>query len=436
MKPMIGRDAKACEDRNDQPGRPQDDQRIGQDGRDFTSRGHVRDSGVSRGDIPVRRCRWDFAGWTLICGSLRSAVYSEAMNRLARLSLLAPLLGWLALAATAAGVDSPLIVSAALIVTVLAAVHHAETLAHRVGEPFGTLILAVAVTVIEAGLILSLMLANREAASTLARDTVFAATMIILNFLLGLCLLVGGIAGNEKARFTRTGATAGLSTLSTLVVLSLVLPSFAISLPGPFYSPAQLGFVAAFSLILYLTFVFVQTIGNRDHFLPKEHVPTAGHDADDPLPSLGHARLAFAALIVSLGAVVLLAKSLSAPLERAIAAAGAPHALVGIAIAAIVLLPESIAAVRAARSGRMQTSLNLAFGSALATIGLTIPVVTAASFMMGLPLALGLDAKGTILLALSLFVAALSLARGRTTVLHGAVHLVIFAAYLVLTVLP
>ena len=134
--------------------------------------------------------------------------------------------------------------------------------------------------------------------------------------------------------------------------------------------------------------------------------------------------------------MVLLAKSLSDPLERAIAAAGAPHALVGVAIAAIVLLPESIAAVRAARSGRMQTSLNLALGSALATIGLTIPVVTAASFMMGLPLALGLDAKGTILLALSLFVAALSLSRGRTTVLHGAVHLVIFAAYLVLTVLP
>ena len=153
------------------------------------------------------------------------------MNRLARLSLAAPLLGWLALAATAAGLGNPIIISAALIVTVLAAVHHAETLAHRVGEPFGTLILAVAVTVIEAGLILSLMLANREAASTLARDTVFAATMIILNLLLGLCLLVGGIAGNERARFTRTGATAALSTLSTLVVLTLVLPNYAKACP-------------------------------------------------------------------------------------------------------------------------------------------------------------------------------------------------------------
>lgn len=357
------------------------------------------------------------------------------MTRVAQISLTAPILGWLALIAGWAGIGAPLLSAIVLLGVVLAAVYHAETVAHRVGEPFGTLILAVAVTVIEAGLILSLMLANRDAASTLTRDTVFAATMIILNLLLGLCLLVSGTRDPDGGRFTRTGATAALSTLSTLLVLALVLPNFASTIAGPFYSATQLAFVASFSLILYLTFVFVQTVGNRDYFLPKEGHAGGAH-AGDEMPSDAHVRLAFVALIVSLVAIVLLAKSLSGALEHAVAAAGAPRALVGVAIAAIVLLPESIAAVRAARAGRLQTSLNLGLGSALATIGLTIPVVTVASLTMGLPLALGLDTKSTILLVLSLFVAALSLSRGRTTVLHGAVHLVIFGAYLVLTVLP
>lgn len=349
-------------------------------------------------------------------------------------SLTFPFVGWLVLMFYWAGLGSPLVTGVILIGVVIAAVHHAETVAHRVGEPFGTLILAIAVTVIEVGLIVSLMLANREASSTLARDTVFAAGMIILNLLLGLCLIAAA-RHQKEGRFTRTGATAALSTLATLMVLTLILPNHTTSVTGPIYSPTQLAFVAAFSLLLYLTFVFVQTVGNRDYFLPKGHLQ-AELDVHAPPPSNKQSWLSFGILLVSLGAVVLMAKSLSEPLESALASANAPRALVGVAIAAIVLLPEGVAAIRAARANRLQTSLNLALGSALATIGLTIPVVTLTSFALGLPLSLGLDSKGTVFLALTLFIGALSLARGRTTVLHGTVHVVIFGAYLVTTILP
>ena len=354
------------------------------------------------------------------------------MGRIA--SLIFPFIGWLVLAASFGGLSSPLVTGLVLIGVVIAAVHHAEVVAHRVGEPFGTLILAIAVTVIEVGLIVSLMLANREAASTLARDTVFAAGMIILNLLLGLSLIAAA-KFQKEARFTRTGATAALSTLATLMVLTLVLPSHTTRVSGPVYSAPQLAFVAAFSLLLYLTFVFVQTVGNRDYFLPKGELQAQPDSHAEP-PTDKETWISFIVLLVSLGAVVLMAKSLSGPLEGAVAAANAPRALVGIAIAAIVLLPEGVAAVRAASANRLQTSLNLALGSALATIGLTIPAVTVTSFVLDLPLALGLDARSTVLLVLTLFISALSLARGRTTVLHGAVHIVIFGAYLLTTVLP
>jgi len=356
----------------------------------------------------------------------------QSPSRLASLAL--PFVGWLILLLAWAGIGSPLITGLTLIGVVMGAVHHAETVAHRVGEPFGTLILAVAVTVIEVGLIISLMLANREAASTLTRDTVFAAGMIILNLLLGLCLIAAA-KHQREARFTRTGATAALSTLATLMVLTLILPNFTTSVLGPIYSAPQLAFVAAFSLLLYLTFVFVQTVGNRDYFLPKGNLQSEP-DAHATPPSDFQTWLSFGTLLVSLGAVVLMAKTLSPTLEAAVAQANAPRAVVGVAIAAIVLLPEGVAAVRAARANRLQTSLNLALGSALATIGLTIPVVTVASFALDLPLTLGLDGKGIVLLALTLFIGALSLARGRTTVLHGAVHIVIFGAYLLTTIVP
>lgn len=351
-----------------------------------------------------------------------------------RLLYFIPLLGWVMIIAGLLGYSSPAVFALTLMVLVLAAVHHAEVVAHRVGEPYGTLILAVSVTIIEVGLIVSLMLASPETATTLARDTVFAASMIILNLLLGLCLLVGA-RHQDEARFTRTGATAALSTLATLLVLTLVLPNFTTSVRGPIFSGSQLAFVSVFALLLYLTFVFVQTVANRDYFLPKGDLQFEP-DAHASPPGMRATGFSFIALLLSLGAIVLLAKALSAPLENAIMAAGAPVALVGITIAGIVLLPEGLAAIRAANSKRLQTSLNLALGSALATIGLTIPSVALVGLWLDLPLTLGLESKGIVLLALSLFVAALSLARGRTTMLHGAVHLTIFGCYIVLTIFP
>ena len=342
-----------------------------------------------------------------------------------------PPLGLLLALAALVGLSWTPLTALVLAASVLAAVHHAEVVAERVGEPFGTLILALAVTVIEAGLIVSLMLANKDATAALARDTVFAASMIILNLLLGLCLIASARRPMER-RFVRTGANAALSTLAALLVLTLVLPNFTTSAPGPTYSFAQLAFVAAFALILYLTFVFAQTVRHREYFVRKDE----SRPDDAHRPSKNLALRSFLLLLMCLVAVVLLAKTLSKPLETAIGAAGAPRALVGIVIAGIVLLPESIAAVRSARMGRLQNSLNLALGSALATIGLTIPTVTVVAFMLDLPLALGLEPQSIVLLALTLFVSSLSLARGRVTVLHGAVHLVIFAAYLLVTILP
>ena len=250
----------------------------------------------------------------------------------------------------------------------LAAVHHAEVVAHRVGEPFGTLVLALAVTVIEVALIVSLMLAAGEAAAALARDTIFAAIMIILNGMVGLCLLVGGSRHGEQI-FGLYGVNAALATLATMAVVTLVLPNTTTTIAGPMYSASQLALIAVASLVLYASFVLVQTVRHRDYFLPQGH---AAQDAEAHAvpPNTRAAALSAALLLACLGAVVLLAKAIAPTIEAAIDAAGAPKAVVGIIIAAIVLLPESLAALQAARVNRLQTSLNLALGSALASIGL------------------------------------------------------------------
>jgi Ca2+:H+ antiporter len=320
-----------------------------------------------------------------------------------------------------------------LIACVLAAVHHAEVVAHRVGEPFGTLVLAVAITVIEVGLIVSLMLAGGPATAALARDTVFAAVMIILNGIVGVCLLVGGTRFKEQT-FGLYGVSASLATLAAIAVLTLVLPNYTVTVAGPVYSPSQLAFIAIVSLVLYGTFVLVQTVRHRDYFLPVE--APGDETVHAPPPTIRAASVSAMLLLACLGAVVLLSKSLAPTVEAAVAAVGAPKALVGIIIAAVVLLPEGTAALRAALSNRLQTSLNLALGSALASIGLTIPAVAIVSFATGWTLALGLDIKSIVLLLLSLFVAALALGTGRTTVLQGMVHLVIFAVYLFVTIVP
>lgn len=346
----------------------------------------------------------------------------------------APAFGWALLAASFGGVAPIALLAVALILTVLAAVHHAELIAHKVGEPFGTFVLAIAVTVIELGLIVTLMSAGKAGAETLARDTVFAAVMIILNGLVGICILVGAIGHREQV-FQQTGVSASLATLCALTVLTLVLPNFTSTTPGPVYSWSQLSFVAIVSFLLYATFVSVQTVRHRDYFLPpKSKAPDLDVHADPPTQRA--ALISGALLLACLGAVVLLAKGLAPSIEAGVANAGAPHSVVGVIIAALVLLPESVAAVRAAVANRLQTSLNLGLGSALATIGLTIPAVAALSLIIDLPISLGLDAKSIILLFLTLLVSTLTLGTGRTTILQGVVHLVIFGVYLFLTVVP
>ena len=350
-----------------------------------------------------------------------------------------PALAWIllvVLSASAAGGLGALVLAAALFGTVFAAVHHAEVIAQRVGEPFGTLVLAIAVTVIEVALIVSIMLSAGAPKPTLARDTVFAAVMLVCNGLVGLCIVLGG-ARFYETEFRSRAAASYLAVLVVLATSTLVLPDFTLSAPGPFYNTAQLVFASVVSLVLYGVFLFVQTMRHRDYFLPLTGVPgdEEGHAA---VPTGRQTLLSALLLPVALGAVVLLAKALSPALEASVRALGAaqPSAVVGVVVAAMVLLPESLAALRAARANRLQTSLNLALGSALASIALTIPAVAAASLWLGQPLVLGLDMKELVLLLLTFIVATLTLGGGRVTVLQGAVHLVILAMFLLIVVVP
>jgi Ca2+:H+ antiporter len=347
-------------------------------------------------------------------------------------TIAAPVVAWGMLAAAMAVTGGWFVslLAVALVWAVLAAVHHAEAVAHRVGEPFGTLVLAIAVTLIEVALIVSLMLAGGPATTALARDTVFATLMIILTGIVGICLLVGAMWHREQT-FGVDGVTGALTTLAAITVLTLILPNYDMHVAGPVYGPGQLAFIALVSAVLYGVFVLVQTVRHRGYFL--EATPS-GVAVDAPPPSNRATSLSSALLLLCLAAVVLLAKRIAPTLEDAVARIGAPPALVGVIIAGVVLMPEGVAAVRAARQNRLQTSLNLALGSALASIGLTIPAVAIVSITTGLTLTLGIDLKSTVLLMLSLFVTALALRTGRTTVLQGAVLLVIFAVYLFTTV--
>jgi Ca2+:H+ antiporter len=321
---------------------------------------------------------------------------------------------------------------ASLIAAVFAAVYHAEVVAHRTGEPFGTLVLAVAVTIIEVALIVSVMIAAPAEKAGLARDTVFAAVMIVCNGIVGACLLWGGARHHEQG-FHVQGASAALAVLAALTTLTLILPNVATAAPGPFFSTSQLVFTGIVSLVLYGSFVFIQTVRHRDYFLMVE---SNGGEVHAQLPSNTTAITSAGLLLAALVAVVGLAKSLTPTLEIGLARFDVPKAAVGVVIAALVLLPEGLAALNAARANRLQTSMNLALGSALASIGLTIPVVAAVSIVLHQPLELGLGAKDQVLLALTLLVGVVTLGTGRTTVLQGIVHLVIFAVFLFYAVVP
>lgn len=318
----------------------------------------------------------------------------------------------------------------ALIGTVFAAVHHAEVVAHRIGEPFGTLVLAVAVTVIEVALIISVMISAPAEKAGLARDTVYAAVMIVCNGIVGLSLLVGGVRHRVQG-FQLQGASAALAVLTALTTLTLIVPNVTTSAPGPEFSRAQLAFAGVISLVLYGSFVFIQTIRHRDYFLPE----TADDEHAEPPPTR-IAAISAGLLVLSLVLVVALTKSLTPSLEKGLALVQAPKSVIGICIAGLVLLPEGLAALRAARANRLQTSLNLALGSALASIGLTIPAVAIVCIAAGFPLHLGLNVKDMIMLALTVVLGIITLGTGRTTVLQGIVHLVVFAAFVFFALVP
>jgi Ca2+:H+ antiporter len=342
-------------------------------------------------------------------------------------------------AATALGfafTPSPagLVFAAALLVilfgTVFAAVHHAEVIAERIGEPYGTLLLTLAVTVIEVALIATIMLGDKPV-PTLARDTVFAVVMIVCNGLVGICILAGGLRYREQD-FQVTGANIYLSVLIVFATITLILPDFTLTTPGPVYSEAQLGFVSVVTIVLYTVFLYIQTIRHRDYFI----IESDGVSGDAAHTSNRILMLSIVLLLVSLLAVVLLAKKFSLVVDAGAAAIGAPPAFAGILVALLILLPEGVAAIAAARKNDLQKSINLALGSSLATIGLTIPAVAVVAYALDKTLVLGLELREVVLLVMTLVLSMLTFGTGRTNILFGLVHLVVFAVFVFMVFVP
>lgn len=362
---------------------------------------------------------------------------AETSVRRTALHIAVPVVGAVALALSW-GRDLPMgvlaVLGVVLAAAILSAVHHAEVVAARVGEPYGSLVLAVAVTVIEVALIVTLMTTKADGAPTLARDTVFAALMITCNFMVGAAIVLRTIRGGT-ARFNASGAGGAFAAIAVLATFSLVLPTMTTSTPGPTLTPTQLVFAAIAALVVYLLFVFIQTVRHRDYFLPP---------GDNELPESVHAErptnretlLSLGMLVLALVAVVGLAKVTTPLIESLVVSVGLPLSAVAVSIALLVLLPESIAALRAARHGRVQTSVNLAYGSAMASIGLTIPTIAVMAMVFGYDLILGLNAAEITLLVATVVTGILTVTPGRATLLQGAIHLTLFAGFLVLVVSP
>ncbi len=322
-----------------------------------------------------------------------------------------------------------LVLLGVLLLTVAIAVHHAETIAHRLGEPYGTLVLTMAVTVIECSLILAVMLSGKGNPA-LARDTVFSVFMLVMNGLVGLCFLIGGLRWGEQT-FRATSARSYLMVLLPFGVITMVLPGFTTTAAGPFYSTAQIVFVSIVTLALYGIFLYVQTVRHRGFFdVEASEADIAAAAAPGP------GMRPYLLLALSLVAIVLFAKSFAASIASGVAAVGAPPAIIGVLVALLVLLPESVAAIQAAREDQLQRSINLALGSTLATIGLTFPAVGALSLVMGTPLVLGLGPTEMVLLALTMVVSMVTFFGGRTNILSGSVHLVLLATFVFLVFVP
>ena len=347
----------------------------------------------------------------------------------------APLLAWIILIIHFLVGVNPLIDVAstiALIATVFAAVYHAEVVAHRVGEPFGTLVLAIAVTIIEVALIVSVMIGGGPDKATLARDTVFAAVMIVCNGIIGLCLLAGGIRHFEQG-FHVQGAGAALAVLAALTVLSLVLPNFTTSLSGPRFTEVQEIFLITVTILLYAIFLFIQTRRHRGYFKDKKDESNSEDHTPKNLRSGGfHAVMLVLYLIV----VIVLAEKFAIPLDNCIERFGIPQAFGGAIIAALVFAPEALAAIQAATRNHLQRAVNVLHGSVLASISLTIPAVLIIGLFTKRQVILGVEGGNLPLLVLTLATSIVTFGSGRTNILQGCIHLVLFAVFLMLIFYP
>jgi Ca2+:H+ antiporter len=362
-----------------------------------------------------------------------------SMNTIPRSSWLFPALaamfvalstgfGW-TFTPSASGMAFAVVLLIILFGTVFAAVHHAEVIAHKIGEPYGTLLLTLSVIIIEVAVIATIMLGDK-AVPTLARDTVFAVVMIVCNGLVGLCILAGGLRFQEQI-FQVSGAKVYLIVLIVLATISLILPNYTLTTPGPLYSALQLAFVSVITLLLYGLFLYTQTMLHRDYFISSDD------DGDEGLPASSRVlTISAILLVISLVAVVLLAKSFSVVVDAGAAAIGAPPAFAGIVVALLVLLPESVAAISAARHNQLQKSINLSLGSALATISLTVPAVALVAWLLDKPLVLGLASREMVLLVMTFAISMLTFATGVTNILFGMVHLLVFAVFLLVVFVP
>lgn len=321
---------------------------------------------------------------------------------------------------------------AVILICAFAVVRHAEGLAARLGEPFGTLVLTLAVTVIEVSII-SAALFTGTGNPTLARDAMFAVVMIVLNGMVGVSLLLGGLRHHEQL-YNLQGANAFLSVIIPLAVLGLVLPNFTMASPGPTYSPLQATFLIVMFAALYGVFLAVQNVQYRHYFVTAE-TDTQGSPAESAAgsdPTSGSVGLHASLLLAYFLPVVVLAKQIAIPIDYGINVLAAPKALGGLLVAVLVLSPESLAAGRAALRNQLQRSVNILLGSVLATIGLTIPIVLSVGLATGKRIILGLDMANTTLLALTLVLSTLTFGARRTNVLLGAVHLLVFFTYVML----
>jgi Ca2+:H+ antiporter len=310
-------------------------------------------------------------------------------------------------------------------------VRHADRLAEHLGEPYGTLILTLSVTSIEVMSISAVMMhgANNP---TLARDTLFAVTMIILNGMVGLSLLLGGWRYREQ-QYNLQGANAYLGVIIPLGVLVLVLPNFTLSTEGPTLSRMQQSFLTVLSVGLYAAFLGLQTHRHRAYFMSGDETPAPTHTRH-PRPHGERGQLWWHALLLGayMAPVVILAEKLARPVDYVIETLQAPAALGGVAIAVLVATPEAIGAVRAAASNHLQRSINIFLGSVLSTIGLTVPAIIIISRLTDHPIMLGLQHTDLMLFLLTLAVCMVTFSSGRTNVLQGAVHLILFVAYVFL----